>query len=204
MAHKTQKMEEEAPQSNTRLFVGLGILFLLLAIGLIIYYLSRNDEESDKDKNKDSNGSGKTDNVPKDSEQTAAVNPCGVASVAWIGSDRGSVDGPFTRSPGSKAALVNGDYSLFFQADGNLVLRDAASKAVWSSKSSGFTDTPTLIMDACGNLSVTSASRSVAVATTVNGGECPSSWNCPARLELSPEGTLKIIDSKGQQLWSKP
>ena len=88
----------------------------------------------------------------------------------------------------------NGSYKLYMQGDGNLVLRNAASSAIWSSKTNG-KGAVRLTMQSDGNLVLyTSASKAV-WATGTNGKGAN-------RATLRDDGNFVLYTASNQSVWS--
>lgn len=89
---------------------------------------------------------------------------------------------------------VNGQYKLFLQSDGNLVLRNASGTALWSSKTNGKGGTR-LLLQGDGNLVLYTAAGTAVWATGTNGKGAN-------RAILKDDGNFVLTTSSNATVWS--
>jgi hypothetical protein len=119
------------------------------------------------------------------------------------GGSGGSVDAPTSTNSlavnvkfnlNNRMDSTNGNYHFYLQGDGNLVLRDAAAKAIWASATNGKGGVR-LVIQGDGNLVLyTSAGKAVWATGTVGSGA--------AYLIVQSDGNLVMYTSAGKPVWS--
>lgn len=89
---------------------------------------------------------------------------------------------------------ANGQYKLFLQSDGNVVLRNASGTALWSTGTNGKGGTR-LVMQSDGNLVIYTSSNAAVWATGTNGKGA-------TQLLLRDDGKLVLRTAGGSVVWS--
>jgi hypothetical protein len=105
--------------------------------------------------------------------------------------------------PGARAIM---------QVNGNLVVYDTASSAVWSSNSTATTGCPRLVLEQDGNLVIYATKAIWSAASRDNkmfaGDVLESGWSLYSvspeayRLRMLADGNLALFDGSGHELWS--
>jgi hypothetical protein len=129
----------------------------------------------------------------KDAAGNAATTVTRTVTVTSSGASGGLSVGQQLNANQSLSS-PSGQYKLYLQSDGNVVLRNAAGAALWSSGTNGKGGTR-LVLQSDGNLVLYTASGSAVWATGTNG-------KGGTRLLVQDDGKLVLRTASGSVVWS--